>query len=61
MPETFAALLAVIRGDERTVVLTVPQVRAAARHRPADLTEYRLGRIAEWSQPRYRLDGRSWR
>ncbi len=22
------------------------------------LTEYRLGRIAEWSQPRYQLDGR---
>ena len=30
----------------------------SAQHQPADLTEYRLGRIAEWSQPRYRLDGR---
>ncbi len=58
VPETLAAILAVIRGDERSLVLTVPQVIAAARHRPADLTEYRLGRIAEWSQPRYRLDGR---
>jgi len=58
LPETLAAILAVIRGDERTLVLTVPQVIAAARHRPADLVAYRLGRIAEWSQPRYRLDGR---
>jgi len=56
--ETFADLLSVLRGDERTVVLTAEQVRAAAQHRPADVTEYRLGRIAEWSQPRYRLDGR---
>jgi formylglycine-generating enzyme required for sulfatase activity len=29
-----------------------------ARHKPADLREYRLGRVAEWSQLRYRLDGR---
>jgi formylglycine-generating enzyme required for sulfatase activity/class 3 adenylate cyclase len=58
VPETLAAILAVIRGDARSLVLTVPQVIAAARHRPADVTAYRLGRIAEWSQPRYRLDGR---
>ncbi|RIL05686.1 hypothetical protein DCC79_15935, partial [bacterium] len=58
VPETLAALADVVRGDSRTVVLTPAQVMAAARHRPADWTEYRLGRIAEWSQPRYRLDGR---
>ncbi len=56
--ETFAALLAVVRGDVRSLVLTVPQMLAAAQHRPADLAQYRLGRIAAWSQPRYRLDGR---
>ncbi len=56
--ETFEALHRVIRRDVATVVLTAAQVREAARHRPADLTEYRLGRVAEWSQPRYRLDGR---
>jgi len=56
--ETLEALHAVIRGDAATVVLTTDQVRRAAQHRPADLTEHRLGRIAEWSQPRYRLDGR---
>ncbi len=58
VPETLAALHAVIRRDAATVVLTAEQVQEAARHRPADLTEYRLGRIAEWSQARYRLDGR---
>jgi len=56
--ETLAALHAVIRRDVHALVLTTEQVRRAARHRPADLTEYRLGRIAEWSQPHYRLDGR---
>jgi formylglycine-generating enzyme required for sulfatase activity len=56
--ETLQALLSVVRGDERTVVLTPEQVRQAASHAPRDLTEYRLGRVAEWSQPRYRLDGR---
>ena len=55
---TLAALHAVIRRDAPTVVLTTAQVRQAAQHKPADLTEHRLGRIAEWSQPRYRLDGR---
>ncbi|MCE7939895.1 MAG: hypothetical protein DYG90_15215, partial [Chloroflexi bacterium CFX6] len=47
------------RDDEApAVVLTAAQAREAAARRPADLSEYRLGRIAEWSQPRYRLDGR---
>ncbi len=68
-----AALLAAIQGDDgpggtdgpdgnagkdRTVALSLEQAREIAQRRPADLTEYRLGRIAEWSQPRYRLDGR---
>jgi len=56
--ETLAALRSVVLGDDRTAVLTAEQVRAAAMHQAADLTEYRLARIAEWSQPRYRLDGR---
>ena len=58
VPETLAALADVVRGGTRTVVLTAEQVRAAASHRPADVRDYRLGRVAEWSQPRYRLDGR---
>jgi formylglycine-generating enzyme required for sulfatase activity/class 3 adenylate cyclase len=56
--ETFAALLGVIRRDTATVVLTTQQVRVAAQHSPRDMSQYRLARIAEWSQPRYRLDGR---
>ncbi len=58
LPESMSALLDAIRGDEATVTLTADQAREIAQHRPQDLTEYRLGRIAEWSQPRYRLDGR---
>ena len=73
LPEAMAALLAAIQGDDgpggtdgpdgnagkdRTVALSLEQAREIAQRRPADLTEYRLGRIAEWSQPRYRLDGR---
>jgi formylglycine-generating enzyme required for sulfatase activity/class 3 adenylate cyclase len=58
--DALAATLAAVRGDEgaRAVVLTAAQAREAASLRPANLEEYRLGRIAEWSQPRYRLDGR---
>jgi len=33
-------------------------VQAILRHRPQDLTTYRVARIAEWSQPRYALDKR---
>jgi formylglycine-generating enzyme required for sulfatase activity/class 3 adenylate cyclase len=57
LPEAMAALLAAVRG-EGEVRLTPEQAAEIARHRPADETEYRLGRIAAWSQPRYRLDCR---
>ena len=56
--DTLAALLAAVRDDEGGMTLTLPEIRQILASRPADLTEYRLGRIAEWSQPRYRLDGR---
>jgi formylglycine-generating enzyme required for sulfatase activity/class 3 adenylate cyclase len=55
---TLSALLAAVRSDEMSVTLSLPEVRQLSASRPADLTEYRLGRIAAWSQPRYRLDGR---
>lgn len=38
--------------------LSTETVQAILRYRPRDLTEYRLARIAEWSQPRYALDKR---
>ena len=58
LPEALAALLEAIQGDEATAALAPDQAREIAARRPADLVEYRLGRVAEWSQPRYRLDGR---
>jgi formylglycine-generating enzyme required for sulfatase activity len=58
--EALDATLAAIRDkdEQRTVSLTPQQLAEIAHHRPANLTEYRLGRIAEWSQPQFRLDGR---
>jgi len=40
------------------ITLTSVEAAELARHKPADWREWRLGRVAEWSQPRYRLDGR---
>ena len=57
--DALTATLAAVRDDAApAVVLSAAQAREAASRRPADLSEYRLGRVAEWSQPRYRLAGR---
>ena len=56
--ESFALLQTTLDSDEESAILTPSQVQSLARHRPAEWSEYFLGRIAEWSQPRYRLDGR---
>ncbi len=45
-------------SEDASVTLTPAQAAELAQHKPRDLRELRLGRIAEWSQPRYRLDGR---
>ncbi len=58
LPEAFAALLAAVRGESSYAALSPDTVDEILRHRPADLTEYRLSRIAEWSQPKYQLDDR---
>jgi hypothetical protein len=58
LPEALRALLDAVRQPEGGVVLSVEQAEAIKDHKPQDLTEYRLGRIAEWSLPRYRLDKR---
>lgn len=58
MPEALRALHDAILSDTGAVALTDKQLDDIAKHKPADLTEYRLGRIAEWSQPRYQLDNR---
>ena len=49
---------AVLDDEAEAVTLTTAEAQELARNKPADWREYRLGRIAEWSQPRYRLDGR---
>lgn len=51
-------LLEAVRSDAKVVKLTGDQARAIAGHSVADIVDYRLGRIAQWSRPRYRLDGR---
>jgi len=56
--ETLAAIEEAVLRDTSGVVLTAEQMLEAARRRPRDWREWRLGRIAEWSQARYRLDGR---
>ncbi len=48
----------VLSNEGESVTLTPAEAQALARHKPAVWREYRLGRIAEWSQPRFRLDGR---
>ncbi|MCB9176977.1 MAG: SUMF1/EgtB/PvdO family nonheme iron enzyme [Caldilineae bacterium] len=54
-----ASLEAALRSDAgEAIILTPAEAQALARHKAADWREWRLGRVAEWSQPRYRLDGR---
>jgi formylglycine-generating enzyme required for sulfatase activity/class 3 adenylate cyclase len=52
------ALLDALRSDSGEVRLSLQDAIQLARRPPADLTEYRLGRVAEWSQPQYWLDRR---
>jgi formylglycine-generating enzyme required for sulfatase activity len=56
--DTLGELLGVVRGERATMRLTHGQANHAARHPASELTTYRVGRIAEWGQPRYRLDER---
>ncbi|MCB0215916.1 MAG: SUMF1/EgtB/PvdO family nonheme iron enzyme [Caldilineae bacterium] len=58
LPESLEALRAVVLDETAGATLSPAQVQQIIEHRPADLDAYRLGRIAEWSQPRYRVDGR---
>ncbi len=58
LPEAFAALQAAIAGDAPAAALSRATLDAVIRHRPASLTEYRLSRVAEWSQAGYELDRR---
>jgi formylglycine-generating enzyme required for sulfatase activity len=56
--QTLAALLTAVQRNEDVVPLSPATARELARRQPGDLIDYRFGRIAEWSQERYRLDRR---
>ena len=58
LPESLEALRRVVLDETAGATLSPAQVQQIIEHRPADLDAYRLGRIVEWSQPRYRVDGR---
>ncbi len=56
LPKASQALLDKVRSDEGPIELSPEEINAIKVHDPANLTEYRLGRIAEWSLQRYHLD-----
>ena len=58
LPESLKALYDAVRAPDGDVALSITQARAIKDHKPVNLTEYRLGRIAEWSLPDYALDNR---
>lgn len=58
LPQALDALLKTVHDPKASIALTSQQIKEIVQHKPADLTEYRLGRIAEWSEPRYQLDNR---
>lgn len=43
------SLMKVVRGEDSFVALSPDTVDEIRKHRPADLTEYRLARVAEWA------------
>ena len=57
-PATLRALRQAL-GDGQTIPeLSVSALQAILRHVPSTLDDYRLARIAAWSQPRHALDRR---
>jgi len=57
-PAAMATLLAAVQDDARIVRLPPKRLEELGRRAVADLVEYRLGRIAKWSDERYALDER---
>jgi len=58
LPEALRALLAVVRSEDRSATLSPADLQAVVTHPVADMTTYWLGRVAEWSQPRFHVDDR---
>jgi len=72
LPDAMRALLRAVRGDaegegveggapeggSETVTLSPADLQSVVAHPATDLTTFWLGRVAEWSLPRYQLDDR---
>lgn len=58
LPEAFAALRQAVKQPGGRVALTDEQIEQIIHHKATTPEEQRLGRIAEWSKPRYQLDNR---
>ena len=58
IPEALAGLRETLRAGRDAPVLDQTTLQEIRRHSPRTLDEYQLGRVAEWSQPRYALDKR---
>lgn len=56
--DVLGAILAMLRSGEGVVRIHTQQLDVLARYPASDARSYRLGRIAQWSLPRYRLDER---
>lgn len=57
-PPALATLRAALSAGDPAPELDEKSLQSILRHSPRSLDEYRLARIAEWSQPRYALDKR---
>ncbi|HKF48288.1 MAG TPA: SUMF1/EgtB/PvdO family nonheme iron enzyme [Terracidiphilus sp.] len=58
LPELLEGLRAAVCDPSGLITFSADQLAQIVRHQPRDLTEYRLTRIAEWSQPRFQIDRR---
>ncbi len=58
LPAALQSLHEAVAKDGPTAVLSPETIQQITQHSPRNLGEYRLCRIAEWSQPRYELDKR---
>ncbi|MBK9315394.1 MAG: NACHT domain-containing protein [Acidobacteria bacterium] len=58
MPKALRDLEKAVRDPKGSVVLSQVQAILVRDHKPSDINQYRLGRIAEWSLPRYQINKR---
>ncbi|MEW6363702.1 MAG: SUMF1/EgtB/PvdO family nonheme iron enzyme [Acidobacteriota bacterium] len=58
LTDAMQRLLDAVRSDGEVVPLNKDQARQIATRSPADLVEYHLARVVEWSHPRFQVDRR---